>query len=73
MTIVFYILGVLVEIYVFLYILVDICLSIVKKKYQELWNKEKAMRMRIDPDISRAKLCEYYVMFCKRNDCKVDF
>ena len=43
------------------------------KKYQKEWNKEKAMRMRSNPKISRAELCEYFVMFCLRNDCKVDF
>lgn len=43
------------------------------RKYQKLWDKEKAMRLRFKPTISRAELCEYYVMFCKRNDCRVNF
>ena len=67
------ILYLLVDIFVFLYVLVELIISIRNAKYQKLWNKEKALTIRLDPDISRAELCEYYVMFCKRNDCKVEF
>ena len=42
-------------------------------KYQKLWEKEKALRIRIKPNISRAELHEYYIMFCKRNNCDVEF
>ena len=42
-------------------------------KYQKMWYEEKAMRKRVNPMITRAELCEQYVMFCKRNDCKVEF
>lgn len=55
------------------YILADIIVSLRDIKCQKKWNEEKAKRMKIDPSITRAELCEYYVMFCLRNDCKVDF
>ena len=44
-----------------------------KRKYQKLWNREKTLRSKCKPTITKAELCEYYVMFCLRNDCKVDF
>lgn len=62
-----------VKVFVFLYVVADLICSVRDVKYQKLWNKEKAMRIRIDPNISRAELCEQYVMFCKRNGCKVEF
>ena len=43
------------------------------KIYQKKWNKEKSTRIRYNPQITRAELCEYFVMFCSRNDCKVKF
>ena len=46
---------------------------ILKIKYQKMWDKEKAMRLRVDPAITKAELCEQYVMFCNRNGCKVEF
>lgn len=73
MLIVFEILGMLVEIFIFLYVLADLILTVRNNKYQKKWNEEKAKRVRIDPNITRAELCEQYVMFCNRNDCKVDF
>ena len=73
MLVVFDALGILVEIFIFLYVLADLILVVRNNKYQKKWNEEKAMRVRIDPNITRAELCEQYVMFCKRNDCKVDF
>ena len=69
----FNILILIVGILILSYILIAIIYSIRKKKYQKLWNKEKAMRIRIDPNISKAELCDQYVMFCKRNDCNVEF
>lgn len=71
--IVFDILMVIVETFVYLYVFADIVNSIRNRKYQKLWNKEMATRLRIDPAISRAEMCEYYVMFCKRNNCNVEF
>ena len=73
MLIVFKILGMLLEILIFLYVLADLILTVRNNKYQKIWNKEKAARIRIDPAITRAELCEQYVMFCKRNECKVEF
>lgn len=73
MLIVFDILSILAEIFIFLYVVADLILVVRNNKYQKLWNKEKATKIRIDPNISRAELCEYYVMFCIRNGCKVDF
>lgn len=61
------------EVFIFLYVLAELIYLIRSIKYQKQWNKEKAMRLKIDPAISRAELCEQYVMFCKRNGCKVDF
>ena len=69
----FNILILIVGILILSYILIAIIYSIRKKKYQKLWNKEKAMRIRIDPNISKGELCDQYVMFCKRNDCNVEF
>ncbi len=59
--------------FVFFYVLFDLILSIRDIKYQKKWNKQKAMLVRVDPAITRAELCEQYVMFCKRNNCKVDY
>ena len=73
MLIVFKILGMLVEILMFLYVAADLFLTVRNNKYQRKWNEEKATRVRIDPAITRAELCEQYVMFCKRNECKVEF
>lgn len=67
------ILYLLVDIFVFLYVLVELIMLIRNAKYQKIWEREKALRLRVDPAITRAELCEYYVMFCKRNDCKVEF
>lgn len=61
--------------YIFLlfYVLVELMFTIRNFKYQKKWNAKKALYIRIDPAITRAELCEQYVMFCKRNDCKVEF
>jgi hypothetical protein len=71
--IIFDILIWIAEIFIFLYVFADLVCSVRNNKYQKIWNKEKAQRLRIDPGITRAELCEQYVMFCKRNDCKVDY
>lgn len=63
----------LIYLFVFFYVLFDLILAIRNRKYQNKWNEEKAKRIKIDPNISRAELCEQYVMFCLRNDCKVKF
>ena len=56
-----------------IYILSDLLYSLRNAKYQNLWNKEKANIIRIDPAVTRAELCEKYVRFCKKNQCKVDY
>jgi hypothetical protein len=63
----------LMYLFVFFYVLFDLILAIRNKKYQKLWNKEKTNRTHFDPMITRAELCEQYVMFCKRNNCKVEY
>lgn len=57
----------------FIFAISEIILAVIDREYQKLWNKEKALKSRLNPKISNAELCEYYVMFCKRNNCKVDF
>ena len=71
--IIFNILTWVAEVFIFLYVFADLIYAIRNRKYQKIWNKEKAMRLKIDPNISNSELCEQYVMFCKRNDCKVEF
>ena len=53
--------------------LIAVMLIVRTAKYQKLWEKEKAMRKRVNPRISDLELCDYYVMFCKRNNCDVEF
>lgn len=60
-------------IFAFLYFLINLIIELRNRKYQKIWNKKKANIIRIDPTITRAELCEQYVMFCKRNGCKVEF
>lgn len=71
--IIFDILGWIAEVFIFLYVVADLISAIRNAKYQKLWNKGKATRVKIDPNISRADLCELYVTFCKKNGCKVEF
>ena len=59
--------------FIFIYALIDLIRSLRWRKYQKLWDKEKAMLQRVYPRMTRPELCERYVMFCKRNDCMVDF
>ena len=56
-----------------LYLFWSILFEIKDIKLQKEWDKEKAMRMCLSTKISKAELCEYYIMFCKRNNCKVEF
>lgn len=42
-------------------------------KCQKKWDAVKANRRRIDPNVSNAELCELYVDFCDKYDCKVEF
>ena len=65
--------GLTIEVLMFGYVICDFILLIRNMRYQKEWEKEKAMRMRTKPAITRAELCEYYVMFCLRNECKVEF
>lgn len=67
------ILGFIIELFILFYIVIDIMLSIRNQKYQKLWRLKKSTLVRIDPAITHAELCEQYVMFCKKNYCKVDF
>ena len=60
-------------IFIFSYILAHLICAIRNRKCQKKWDKEKAMRVRIDPKITRAELCEQYVMFRIRNNCDVEF
>ena len=73
MIVMFEILMSMLQSFVIIYALLNLTEYIRNKKYQKLWNKEKAIRTRPNSRISNAELCEQYVMFCKRNDCKVDF
>ena len=71
--IIFDILIWIAEVFVFLYVFADLIYSIRNRKYQKLWNQKRLMLVRIDPAITRAELCEQYVMFCKQNHCKVEY
>ena len=53
--------------------LYDLIAVIRNCKYQKLWDKAKSNRIRIDPAITIAELCELYVTFCDEHDCKVEF
>lgn len=41
--------------------------------YQKKWDAVKANRIRIDPNVTKAELCELYVDFCDQYDCDVEF
>ena len=71
--IVFKIIALFIEILVTLYVICDLILAVRNKKYQKLWRLRKSTLVRIDPAITRAELCEQYVMFCKRNNCNVEY
>ena len=65
--------SIILNVVIGLYLIGSFLVELQDVKYQKEWNKEKAMRVKLKPNISRADLCEYYIMFCKRNNCKVDF
>ena len=67
------IINIILDNLIFFWFFVDIVCLFRDNKYQKIWNKEKAMRMRVDPAITRAELCEQYVMFRKKNKCNVEF
>ena len=58
---------------IFVWVVCDVILFIRTKRYQKRWNKEKKILEKSIPKPSKADLCEQYVMFCLRNDCKVEF
>lgn len=62
-----------IQVFIFIHLLEEIVSSVRNRKLQKEWADEKEMRLKCTPKITRAELCEYYVMFCKRNDCKVEF
>ena len=62
-----------VKLFIWFYILLDLISAVKTRKCQKKWNEMKAKFIKIDPAITRAELCEQYVLFCKRNDCKVEF
>lgn len=51
----------------------DAIMSIRAYKFQKLWDEEKDNIIRIDPAVTAQELCERYVDFCTRNNCKVDY
>ena len=51
----------------------DVSALIKYEKHQRKWDAVKENRIRIDPDVSTAELCELYVEFCDNHDCKVEF
>lgn len=71
--IIFDILIWIAEAFVFLYVFADLFLAVRNNKYQKIWNKKKANFIRIDPAITYPELCAKYVIFCKKNTCKVEF
>ena len=63
----------LMDLFILLYFIAEIIFSIKYTKYQKKWYITKEKILKVDPAITRAELCEQYVMFCKRNNCKVEF
>ena len=70
---IFNILAIAMNTLIGVYLLATILFELRKWKFQKIWDKEKQMRLKVKPQISNAELCEQYVMFCKRTDCKVEF
>ena len=70
---VFEIIGFIIELFILFYVVIDLILAARNVRYQKLWRLKKSTLVRIDPTITRAELCEQYVMFCKINNCKVEF
>ena len=67
------VLAIIMNVVIGLYLIGSFLVDMQDMKYQKKWYEEKEMRIKLKPNISRAELCEYYIMFCKRNNCKVDF
>lgn len=67
------ILTVIAQVFICLLIFAEILCEIRTRKYQKIWNEKKTFYLKVKPSMSNAELCEQYVMFCKRNECKVDF
>ena len=67
------VLFVVSEILLYVFVIACVVSMIRNIRYQKLWDKHKAMLVRVDPAITRAELCEQYVMFCIRNNCKVEY
>ncbi len=71
--IIFDILLWIAQVFIGLYVFSDFAVWLRNKKYQLIWNREREMYEKSTPKPTRAQLCEQYVMFCKRNDCSVEF
>lgn len=71
--IVFQIIGALIECLMIFYVIFDLLIAARNAKYQKLWRLKKSTLLRLDPMLTNADLCEQYVMFCEKNDCKVEF
>ena len=67
------ILKFLIFLLVFSLVLTNLIFINRNRKYQKKWVESKDKLIKLDPKITRAELCEQYVMFCLRNDCKVEF
>ena len=65
--------DIVLDIILIVLIVIGLASETKSKKYQKLWDKQKATTIRIDPAITRAKLCELYVEFCHKNCCWVEY
>lgn len=71
--IIFEILVSICVVFLIFYVVIDLLISTRNVRYQKLWRLKKSTLLRIDPAITNAELCEQYVIFCKKNGCKVEF
>jgi hypothetical protein len=67
------ILETLVCLFVVVYLVLRFILALEEHRCQKKWFATKVNRIKIDPNVTRAELCELYVDFCRKNNCKVDF
>ena len=67
------VLAITINVVIGLYLIGRILVDLQDMRCQKEWDKEKALRVKLKPNISKAELCEYYIMFCKRNNCRVDY
>lgn len=67
------ILETLVCLFFVVYISLSFILALKERHYQKKWFATKVNRIKIDPNVTRAELCELYVDFCRKNNCKVEF